>query len=520
MNAASRPTTERETDVLVLGAGVAGLTVARAVAGARRVLLVEAGPGSTATAQGGIAAAIDAEDDPRQHAADTSVAGAGVCDEDAVTALTEDGPVAIAGLVRAGAQFDRGPDGRLALGLEGGHHRRRIVHAGGDATGAEVHRALSGSLTGVERLRGSAVTLTLGIGALGIGTHGRQVTGAVVRTPEGDVVVRARATVLATGGLGHVYARTTNPVGVDGSGLALALAAGANLVDMEFVQFHPTALATGAASGQLPLVSEAVRGEGAVLLDADGRRFMLGRHPLADLAPRDIVAREITKVAAETGSAHVWLDARPIGRALPARFPTFVASCATLGLDPADDLVPVAPAEHYLCGGVATDRWGATNVPGLYAVGEVAATGIHGANRLASNSLLEGLVFGRRLADRLVLELPDRAPHELTVGIPQRDPSAAALVPGLLAEHAGVVRDAVGLDLATAALAALPVDDPLAQVGRAVLAAATARTESRGAHFRTDHPATDPGWVRRVPVRLDEDGLPRADLTRAEECAA
>jgi len=515
VNAVSRPTTEQETDVLVLGAGVAGLTVARAVAGTRRVLLVEAGPGSTAAAQGGIAAAIDAEDDPRQHAVDTSVAGAGVCDEDAVTTLTEDGPAAIAGLVRTGAQFDRGPDGRLALGLEGGHHRRRIVHAGGDATGAEVHRALSGSLTGVERLRGSAATLTLGIG-----THGRQVTGAVVRTPEGDVVVRARATVLATGGLGHVYARTTNPVGVDGSGLALALAAGASLVDMEFVQFHPTALATGAASGQLPLVSEAVRGEGAVLLDADGHRFMVGRHPLADLAPRDVVAREITRVAADSGSAHVWLDARSIGRALSARFPTFVESCASLGLDPADDLVPVAPAEHYLCGGIATDRWGVTDVPGLYAVGEVAATGIHGANRLASNSLLEGLVFGRRLADRLVLDLPDRAAHELAVSIPRRDPSAAALVPGLLAEHAGVVRDAVGLDLATAALAGLPLDDPLAQVCRAVLVAATGRTESRGAHFRIDHPAADPGWARRVRVRLDEDGLPRADLTGAEECAA
>ena len=271
------------------------------------------------------------------------------------------------------------------------------MHAGGDATGAEVHRVLSGALPEVERVAGAAVALTTALGP-----RGRQVTGAVVRTADGDVLVRSRATVLATGGLGHAYARTTNPEGVDGSGLALALSAGATLTDLEFVQFHPTALATGATRGRLPLVSEAVRGEGAVLRDHEGRRFMVGRHPLADLAPRDVVAREITRVAAAADAPYVWLDARPLGASLAHRFPTFVQSCAGLGLDPAVDLVPVTPAEHYLCGGVATDRWGATDLPGLYAVGEVAATGVHGANRLASNSLLEGLVFGQRLADRLV----------------------------------------------------------------------------------------------------------------------
>ncbi len=500
---------EVETDVLVLGAGVAGLTVARGLAGHRRVLLVEAGPGSTPWAQGGIAAAVDPADDPADHASDTQVAGVGVCDPLALAVLTEEGPGAVADLVRSGARLDREGE-RLALGLEGGHHRRRVVHAGGDATGAEVHRALADVPATVQRLHGAAVALTTG-------RLGRQVTGARIATADGEVLVHARATVLATGGLGHAYARTTNPAGVDGSGLALALAAGAVLTDVEFVQFHPTALATGDTTGRLPLVSEAVRGEGAVLLDHDGTRFMVGRHPLAELAPRDVVAREITRVAGDVG--HVWLDARAVTD-LPRHFPTFVASCRAIGLDPAADLVPVTPAEHYLCGGIETDRWGATTLPGLYAVGEVAATGVHGANRLASNSLLEGLVFGRRLADRLVLDLPDAVTTDhVPAAIGTSDPDRRQLVRDLLTQHVAVERDAEGLARAAHGLASLPVTDPLVQVARAVVAAATARTESRGTHHRRDFPATEARWERHLRVRLGPDGLPEAHRTGLENVA-
>ena len=500
---------ELETDVLVLGAGVAGLTVARALAGQHRVALVDAGPGSTPWAQGGIAAAVEAADDPAEHASDTQVAGVGVCDPTALTVLTEEGPGAVADLLRAGAHLDRSPDGRLSLGLEGGHHRRRVVHAGGDATGAEVHRVLSEVPSSVQRLSGTAV-------GLATGRLGRRVTGARIATTDGDVLVHARATVLATGGLGHAYARTTNPDGVDGSGLALALAAGAALTDVEFVQFHPTALATG-SSGPLPLVSEAVRGEGAVLIGHDGARFMVGRHPLAELAPRDVVAREITRASGDAG--HVWLDARGV-EDLPQHFPTFVGSCLEIGRDPAYDLVPVTPAEHYLCGGVATDRWGATSVPGLYAVGEVAATGVHGANRLASNSLLEGLVFGRRLADRLVLDLPPAVATDDVPPAPEvADAATRQRVRELLTVHVAVERDASGLAYAEDALGLLPATDPQVQVARAVVAAATARTESRGTHHRRDFPATEARWARHLVVRLGADGLPEAHRAGLESAA-
>jgi L-aspartate oxidase len=385
-----------------------------------------------------------------------------------------------------------------------------VVHAGGDATGAEVHRTLAAVPPSVTRLRGAAV-------ALASGRAGRRVTGALVTTEQGDVVVHARATVLATGGLGHAYARTTNPSGVDGSGLALALAAGATLTDVEFVQFHPTALLAEDRTGRLPLVSEAVRGEGALLLDHDHRRFMVGRHPLAELAPRDVVAREITRAAGDEG--HVWLDARRV-EDLAGHFPTFVASCAAVGLDPATDLVPVTPAEHYLCGGVTTDRWGASSVPGLYAVGEVAATGVHGANRLASNSLLEGLVFGRRLADRLLLDLPDAVPTELVPDVPAvAGPDERQLVRDLLARHVAVERDAEGLALADAALRTLPRTDPLVRAALAVVTAATARTESRGTHHRRDFPVTEAHWARHVGVRLGPDGLPETELTGWESAA-
>ena len=505
-----------DVDVLVIGSGVAGLSTALGLAGSRRVLVVDGGAGSTEWAQGGIAAAFRSDDDPDEHAADTDEAGAHLCDGRALRCLVEEGPTRLAELITAGAVFDRTADGRLATTLEGGHHRHRVVHSGGDATGAEVARVLGAAArhASIDWRRGTPVTaLTL--------AAGRQVTGAVLDTPAGAQVVRARATVLACGGIGHAYPASTNPAAVTGDGLALALLAGATLTDVEFVQFHPTALYTGAASGQLPLVTEAVRGEGAVLLDHRHRRFMDGRHPLADLAPRDVVARQIHQVMTDSGRPHVWLDARAVP-CFAHRFPTVTAGCVAIGVDPQHDLIPVAPAEHFLCGGVATDRWGATDVPGLCAVGEVAATGVHGANRLASNSLLEGLVYGRRLAARLTLELPD-APASTAVDevvTLQRPGRSTDLAREQVGRHAGLVRDGAGLRAAIAALDQARSSESAWLVARSVLAAAAMRQESRGCHFRADHPQRNDWWRRRVTVRLDADGVPRAATADAGERAA
>ncbi len=508
---------ERSVDVLVVGAGVAGLSVALGLAAARRVLVVEGGEGSTRWAQGGIAAAFGAQDDPVDHATDTHVAGAGLCEPRALDCMVEEGPQRLAELVSAGARFDHGEDGRLARTLEGGHRTRRVVHAGGDATGAEVARVLQAAAetAGVRRLRGAVVRAL----TIGLGPAGRQVTGARVAVGGELLDVRARAVVLATGGIGHTYATTTNPPAVDGSGLALALLAGATLVDMEFVQFHPTALYTGQAAGQLPLVSEAVRGEGAVLRDEAGRRLMAGRHLLADLAPRDVVAREIHRELTRSGRPHLWLDATGVP-GVAERFPGVAAACAALGVDLRRDLVPVVPAEHFLCGGVATDRWGATDVAGLYAVGEVAATGVHGANRLASNSLLEAMVFGRRVASRLVLEPPCRATGEQPGAAVEPDPATAAVARAALSARAGVVRDAAGLAAAQQALAPHRGTDPTWLVATSVVASASLRRETRGCHTRSDHPARDAGWARRVRVRLDDEGVPRATATESVERAA
>lgn len=506
--------TDRDVDVLVVGSGVAGMSTALGLATTRRVLVVDAAAngdgGSTRWAQGGIAAAVDGADDPADHAADTAAAGAGLCDPRALDVLVEEGPQRVADLLTAGAALDRSADGRLCTSLEGGHHRRRVVHAGGDATGAEVARVLAQAAerADVERLTDARVTALL----VSDRRPARQVVGAVVQTRERTVRVRARAVVLATGGIGHAYRVSTNPVGVTGDGLALALRAGASLTDVEFVQFHPTALVTGSRSGQLPLVSEALRGEGAILRDHEGRAFMTGRHPLADLAPRDVVAREITAVMTACRQVHVWLDATALGATtLTSRFPTVVALCRSIGVDPAADLIPVAPAEHFLCGGIATDRYGATDVPGLFAVGEVAATGVHGANRLASNSLLEGLVFGRRVAARLTLQLPDPVQGDEELGL-RPDAGAAETARTALSAHAGIVRDGAGLAEARQSLAAFTGQDPTWLVASSVVAAADLRRESRGAHFRTDFPEPSQWWRRRITIRLDENGVPRADV--------
>jgi L-aspartate oxidase len=514
--------------VVVVGSGVAGLTTAltacRHLPEATVVLvtksLLEAG--STRWAQGGIAAALDEGDSPADHLRDTLTAGAGLCDTDAVRILVAEGPAAVRGLIAMGARFDTGPGGELALGREGGHLRRRIAHAGGDATGAEISRALLAALKTVGNCRviEHALVLDLQLGsdgqAAGLTLH---VMGEGQR--DGVGAVQARAVVLATGGLGQVYAATTNPEVSTGDGLALALRAGAAASDLEFVQFHPTVLWLGpGAAGRQPLISEAVRGEGAVLVDSAGQRFMTGRHPLADLAPRDVVAKEITQVMAREGTDHVYLDGRHLGKAVwKRRFPTIAESCRKHGIEPLTDLIPVVPAAHYASGGVRTDVWGRTSVPGLYACGEVACTGVHGANRLASNSLLEGLVFAARIGADLAGGLPPAAaPAPDTRASVLADPAIRPRIQQIMSQRAGVLRSGEGLRTAAEDLATLsgtaagePGTDAweatnLHVVASALVAAASARQETRGSHWREDYPDTDDRWLGHLVVTAGEDG--------------
>ncbi|GEP02211.1 L-aspartate oxidase [Methylobacterium oxalidis] len=497
MNALSRNPADR---VVVVGAGVAGLAVALRLA-PRPVTLVTASPlgSGTATgwAQGGIAATIGADDAPRLHAADTEAAGAGLTEPDVARRVAEAGPGLIDWLVEVGVPFDRREDGALALGLEAAHSRRRIVRAGGDATG----RAVLDGLVRAVAVTPSVEVVTATVRDL-LRDEAGAVAGVVCERDGSRFRIPARAVVLATGGVGGLYASTTNPRGAVGRGLALAARAGASLRDMEFVQFHPTAIAAG--GDPMPLATEALRGEGASLIDARGDRVMAGIEG-GDLAPRDVVARGIFQALAR--GATVYLDARgELGARMPTRFPTVAALCAAAGIDPAREPIPVRPAAHYHMGGIRVDAAGRSTVPGLYACGEVASTGLHGANRLASNSLLEALAYAGWIADGL-----DAGPPGPVLTARESAPPASRLaaVRRVMEHKVGVVRDAEGLTEAVARLRALAETGcEAALTGLLIADGALRRTESRGAHWRSDHPGMEP--PRHSETRL-------ADVERAFE---
>jgi len=508
------------SEVLVVGTGAAGLTAALGCAPLRATVLTKARlglGGASSWAQGGIAAAVGKDDAPALHAADTIAAGAGLNDPHVVEILTAEGPARVKALLALGAHFDLDEAGALALGREAAHSRRRILHAR-DATGAEVVRTLVEAVRRAPEVRVVDETF-----AVDLVLEDGEVVGALAIHADGRRVLHlAPAVVLATGGLGQLYLHTTNPREATGDGLAMAARAGARLVDLEFVQFHPTALATGA--DPMPLLTEALRGEGAVLIDDAGYRFMADEHPDLELAPRDVVARAIwSRLMA---GHRVFLDARAaVGEEFPEHFPTVFKLCQEHGLDPRTEPIPVAPAAHYHMGGIAVDERGRTSLSGLWACGEVAATGAHGANRLASNSLLEALVFGARVAEDLRAGVPvGRVPRgRRTVGgagLGLEGPGDAELtakVRRLMWEKVGVVRDEAGLTSAVEELDRLAVRHPRAAgeardllgIGRLVAAAALERRESRGGHYRSDYPELDPNWQRRLFLTAAPDGSAR-----------
>jgi L-aspartate oxidase len=480
---------QQRADVVVIGTGVAGLMAALAAhrRGSKVVVLSKASETATFYAQGGIAVVLpDNDDSIEAHVADTVAAGGGLCDPDAVRSIVADGYRAVAELVDDGARFDEAAPGQWALTREGGHSRRRIIHAGGDATGAEVQRALDNAAALLD-IRRNHVALQL--------LHERgAVTGVLVLSEDGIGVVHTPSVILATGGLGHLYAATTNPEGSTGDGIALALWAGLPVRDLEFIQFHPTMLFDSHGGGRRPLITEAIRGEGAVLVDSQGNSVTDGMHPMGDLAPRDVVAAAIDARLTATGDPCVYLDARGID-GFERRFPTVTAACRAAGIDPTHQPIPVVPGAHYSCGGVVTDVHGRTELAGLFAAGEVARTGMHGANRLASNSLLEGLVVGGRAGKAA-------ARHAVDTGTTHAEVPELPMLPALpradlqraMTRYASVVRDTEGLqrladELATASAGVMRSrngfeDIALTTTAAAVAAAALARTESVGCHHR------------------------------------
>jgi L-aspartate oxidase len=497
------------TRFLVVGSGIAGLHTAwRAAEDADVILLTKRTlfDSATAYAQGGIAAALGAGDSPELHRRDTLAAGAALCDSDAVEVLVEEGPARVRELFAAGARFDLAPGGRFKLGREAAHSRNRIVHAHGDQTGAEVARTLIARVGESDR-----VNVIEAARVLDLIMRDRECIGVRASVSGRPVELIADATVLATGGCGQVYRYTTNPVVATGDGYAIAYRAGVRLVDMEFVQFHPTALDT--PENPLALISEAVRGEGAVLCNERGERFMKRRHRLAELAPRDIVAREIFReqrpVRPGGEARRVFLDATKLGDSFVQRFPGIFALCGARGIDPRRDLIPVTPAAHYMMGGIVTDLAGRTSTQRLYACGEVSSTGVHGANRLASNSLLEGLVFAERVArDLQRIERLERAPHPGSWDVPPLLDRGAAQVAAdavrrTMWEHAAIDRSETGLRICLDDLVSIESRLPqgateelnLVQSARLIAQAALMREESRGGHFRSDFPRPKKSWA-------------------------
>jgi L-aspartate oxidase len=487
---------------VIIGGGLAGVVTALALA-PRPVILLAKAPlteaAASAWAQGGVAAAMGEDDRPDLHAADTVAAGGGLVDPDVAARIAAAGADAIADLERQGVAFDRDAAGRLMLGLEAAHGRRRIVHVAGDGTGAAIMRVLAAAVRATP-----SITLIEGLEARRLLVDDRGVAGVLAAGPCNACLLPSRQVVLATGGLGGLFGHTTNPLGAIGHGLALAARAGAALVDMEFVQFHPTALDVGL--DPMPLVSEAVRGEGAVLIDESGKRFMTGCDR-AELAPRDVVARA---VAAHIAAGHrVLLDAREaLGGRFAVRFPAIAARCREAGIDPDRQPIPVRPAAHYHMGGVKVDAVGRSTIEGLWACGEVASTGLHGANRLASNSLLEAAVMGKTVATSIAgTEAASLRPARPAVLPPAPD---AHPVRALVSAALGVERRRGGLEQAVARLQPLafgagPSADP-ALVALAMATAALAREESRGGHWRCDFPRPSTAWAHRQALQVDEGG--------------
>jgi len=488
--------------IIVIGSGIAGLIAALEISREHEVTLVtksELSESNTRWAQGGIAAAMFPDDSVAEHVADTLRAGAGLCDAAAVEILCSEGPARIRDLIGLGVTFDQ-RDGDLARGLEAAHSRARVLHAGGDATGLSIETAL------VRAVRHANIRVLEHTFACDLLLEGEQVTGLeVLDAANSRYEIEADAVILASGGAGQLYLHTTNPSVATGDGVAMALRAGAQLADMEFYQFHPTALATLDTF----LISEAVRGDGAILLDAHGRRFMQSVHPDAELAPRDVVARGIARQMALQDGQPVLLDATAMGAEfLATRFPTIDAACRARGFDWSAQPVPVTPAAHYWMGGVRTDIWGRTSIPGLFAVGEVACTGVHGANRLASNSLLESLVFAWRCAALVVSgEAFEKTPFawQQEEYLIDQDTAAATMpvdrreLQTLMWNAAGIERTAEALQSAANQLSHWRPDGDtvealetanLLSLARVLVAGALARKESRGAHFRDDYPET------------------------------
>jgi L-aspartate oxidase len=503
-----------ETDgALILGAGIAGLFTALKLAPMPSIVLAGTRPGmsgSSAWAQGGIAASVGEGDSWQSHAHDTMVAGAGLCDAGVVDLVAQEAPARIHDLLGLGAPFDRNIDGSLAVGREAAHSRARIVHVKGDGAGAAISATLAARAS-----EANCITLLEGFHAVELAMENGRITGLFARSGLGAharlILFRARAVILATGGLGALYAVTTNPLEARGEGLGMAARAGALIADPEFVQFHPTAIAVG--KDPAPLATEALRGEGAVLVNDRGERFMTRIHNDAELAPRDIVARAIHRQI--VSGRKVTLDCTTaIGADFAHHFPTVYGACMAAGIDPSVTPIPVAPAAHYHMGGIATDVLGRTSLPGLWAVGECASTGLHGANRLASNSLLEGLVFGARVADDVRGQLVAGAMRGLPPA-PERfaSPAPPHVLRGAMSRDVALERNEDGLRTALEVIARLETTSTepallnMTAAAKLVTAAALARTESRGGHWRSDHPQTTAKSARTFMTLADAERI-------------